>query len=218
MGVGHRQVGAMTMIAFGGIRLLRPGSGGAWLVLCAAALIALAAAAQAQTAPQPISPERTAPVLQPQQQPPQPAPAARPPQKDGFFDALGRWWDKGVADFKANVDESNAKWRELGKQSDTKWRELGQQTGQAVKDAGDALAKIPGTRIIEGRQRCEVAPNGSPDCNAAATVICKGKGFAEGKSVDIQQARKCSARAWLSSSPADSECTTETIVIKAACQ
>ena len=186
-------------------------------MLAAAALIALAAAAQAQTAPQPISPERPAP--QSQQQPPSPQPApARPPQKDGFFDALGRWWDKGVADFKANVDESNAKWRELGTKTDTKLRELGQQTGQAVKDAGDALAKIPGTRIIEGRQRCEIAPNGSPDCNAAATVICRGKGFGEGKSIDIQQARKCPARAWLSGTPADGECTTETIVIKAACQ
>ena len=88
--------------------------------------------------------------------------------------------------------------------------------GPADPAATAALKKLPNTRVVEGRQVCETAPNGSPDCQAAAEVICKGKGFATGKSADITTSRKCSARGLLQRD--ESECRTETVVIKAACQ
>lgn len=182
----------------------------------------LAASAQ-QTPLPPVGPP-PAPPAQFQTLPDEPPPLAPPasdaapqadtapqsqaaPRKDGFFDALGRWLDKSSADFKASVDKSNENWRKL--------HELNEK---AAKDAADAFSKLSGARIVDGRELCEVAPNGSPDCQAAAEKICKTKGFALGKSADIQTSRKCSARAWLSGNPSDSACTMETVVTKAACQ
>jgi hypothetical protein len=78
--------------------------------------------------------------------------------------------------------------------------------------------QLGAVRIVPGRELCELAPNGSPDCQVAAEKICKGQGFASGKSADVQTSRKCSARAWLSGEPSDRACTFETFVVKAACQ
>lgn len=150
-------------------------------------------------------------------QPVPPAQAATPPaQKEGFFDALGKWWDKSAAEWdsemkklKSSIDETNARNAKAA-------ADATRDAVTATKDATDALIKFPTTRIIEGKERCLLAPNGSPDCNAAAEKICKGKGFASGKSADIESARKCSARALLSRNEAD--CVNETTVIRAACQ
>ena len=150
-------------------------------------------------------------------QPVPPAQAALPPvQKEGFFDALGKWWDKSAADWdagmkklKSSIDETNARNAKAA-------ADATRDAVTATKDATDALIKFPTTRIIEGKERCLLAPNGSPDCNTAAEKICKGKGFASGKSADIESARKCSARALLSRNEAD--CVNETTVIRAACQ
>lgn len=185
-------------------------------------------------------------VETPQQvQPQQQVEPAAPRKPEGFFDAFGRWWDKSNRDFKAKVDDANAKWRASVEETNAKlkasndetnaklkasveqnnarWRELSEQSEKAAKEAAiaqkeaaDAFKNFAKTRVIEGRQVCEVAPNGSPDCQAAAEVICKGKGFAIGKSADITTTRKCSARALLERD--DSQCRTETTVIKAACQ
>jgi hypothetical protein len=203
------------------------------LTLCAAAwLFAHPSFAQA---PQP----QAAPVDTPASEQVQPPEAPRKP--DGFFDAFSRW----SRDFKAKVDEANAKWRASVEEtnaklkastdetnaklkqsvddSNAKWRELGAKSEQAAKEAAaaqkeaaDAFKSLANTRVVEGRQVCEPAANGSPDCQAAAQIICKGKGFITGKSADITTSRKCSARALLQRD--ESECRTETVVIKAACQ
>jgi hypothetical protein len=195
----------------------RSAFGGSLAYLCAiAALVALplwpALAQQAPLAPanQPPAPPTQAqpqpPAIPPAEAAPPPAEAA-PPKKEGFFDAFEKWWDKSAADFKASVDKSQEDWRKLNERNE-----------KAAKEAADVLSKLSGSRIVEGRELCEVAPNGSPDCQAAAEKICKAKGFALGKSADIQTNRKCSARAWLSGNPSESACTFETIVTKAACQ
>lgn len=188
----------------------RSASGGSLAYLCAiAALVSLPLwSALAQQAPLAPANQPPAPPAQAQPQPPAIPPAeAAPPKKEGFFDALEKWWDKSAADLKASVDKSQDDWRKLNERNE-----------KAAKDAADALSKLSGGRIVEGRELCEVAPNGSPDCQAAAEKICKAKGFALGKSADIQTNRKCSARAWLSGNPSESACTFETIVTKAACQ
>lgn len=170
---------------------------------------------------QPQGPQPQPAVAQPAPsdvpQPVPPAQAATPPtQKEGFFDALGKWWDKSAAEWdsemkklKSSIDETNARNAKAA-------ADATRDAVTATKDATDALIKFPTTRIIEGKERCLLAPNGSPDCNAAAEKICKGKGFASGKSADIESARKCSARALLSRNEAD--CVNETTVIRAACQ
>jgi hypothetical protein len=192
-----------------------------WGPLCAAAWLAAHPALAQSPQPQFAPPSSPAPQTQPLPQP-QPQEAA-PPKREGFFDTLGRWFDKSAKDFKASVDESNAKWREFGRKTEqaakdaaAAQKEATDEFLKAQKEAADAFKKLPNTRVVEGRQVCETAPNGSPDCQAAAEVICKGKGFATGKSADITTSRKCSARGLLQRD--ESECRTETVVIKAACQ
>ena len=173
-------------------------------LICAALLLAMCddAAAQAQPAP----PAQAQP-------PAAPPPAAQPPhQKDGFFDAIGRWWDKSAADFDANLKKMKS---QIDAANDRN-AQAAREAAAATKEATDALVKFPATRIVEGRERCQLAPNGSPDCGPAAEAICKAKGFKSGQSANIESARKCSARALLSRS--DQDCVNETIVTSAACQ
>lgn len=178
---------------------------GSRVALCAlAAFLAMPLVAPAQQAP--VAPAGP-PAASPGQAPALPAASdSAPAKKEGFFDALEKWWDKSAADFKASLDKLNERNEKATKDA-----------AAAAKEAAEAFSKLSGTRIVEGRELCEVAPNGSPDCQAAAEKICKAKGFALGKSADIQTNRKCSARAWLSGET-ERACTQETIVIKAACQ
>jgi hypothetical protein len=96
------------------------------------------------------------------------------------------------------------------------------QAGQAAKGAVDAaanVARLPAARLIDGRERCLTAPNGAPDCRAAALAMCKANGFASGNSVDFQTTETCppeilaSRRPW----PAGA-CTVENFVTRALCQ
>ena len=48
----------------------------------------------------------------------------------------------------------------------------------ASKDAAGAIVRLPNTRVVEVHERCATAPNGAPDCGAAATAACRSKGFA----------------------------------------
>lgn len=196
------------MTAHGRYAAPRSVAGGAATACCLLALVLLPVLpAVAQQTPPAIG---VAPAQGPQPPPPPlaPAPNAAPPKEDGLLDALGRWWDKSSADFKAQLDESNENLRKLNERNE-----------KAAKEAADALSKQLGAvRIVPGRELCELAPNGSPDCQVAAEKICKGQGFASGKSADVQTSRKCSARAWLSGEPSDRACTFETFVVKAACQ
>lgn len=197
------------MTAHGRYAAPRSAVGGAAVACCLLALVVLpvspATAQQMPPAP------GVAPAQGPQQQQPPPlapTPGTAPAKEDGFLDALGRWWDKSSADFKARLDESNENLRKLNERNE-----------KAAKEAAEALSKQLGAvRIVPGRELCEVAPNGSPDCQIAAEKICKGQGFASGKSADVQTSRKCSARAWLSGESSDRACTFETFVVKAACQ
>ena len=185
--------------ALNGPRLAAPA------LICAALFLVTVcehAAAQAQPAP----PAQAQP-------PAAPPPAAQPPrQKDGFFDAIGRWWDKSAADFDANLKKMKS---QIDAANDRN-AQAAREAAAATKEATDALVKFPATRIVEGRERCQLAPNGSPDCGPAAEAICKAKGFKSGQSANIESARKCSARAIVTRSEQD--CVNETIVTSAACQ
>ena len=76
---------------------------------------------------------------------------------------------------------------------------FGDEAGDAAKiddgakGAADAVVRIPGTRVVSGHEKCAVAPNGAPDCVAAADAMCKTKGFASGKSLDMTTAEVCPA-------------------------
>ena len=90
---------------------------------------------------------------------------------------------------------------------------------ETIDDAAGALSRLTTSPGVKGRAACPVAANGAPDCKAAADKLCQSKGFKEGKSLDVDTARNCSARALLSGrKPEESECRTETYVTRAVCQ
>jgi ElaB/YqjD/DUF883 family membrane-anchored ribosome-binding protein len=160
------------------------------------------AAGQASVGNQPIPPAEN-----------QPAP---PPEKEpGFFETLGRWFDKSASNLESGLKNMKSSLDELNAQSAKAAREA----AAAARETSESLLKLPNTRMVEGRERCNAAPNGSPDCRTAAEAICRAKGFASGKSLDTQSARKCPARIWLSGRmPAPDECPLETFVTRAVCQ
>lgn len=179
-------------LAIAGFRWLRL-SVAAGLVLCAAT-----AAAEPQAPP--------------------PAPAAQPAARSdspGFLDAFNRWLDESAANFKSGMKGTQDTLSGIG----TSASDAAKDAAKGMKDATDAIAKFPSARVIAGRELCQNAPNGSPDCRTAAEVICHAKGFGSGKSLDTQSAQKCPARLWLSGRlPAEGECAVETHVVRAVCQ
>jgi hypothetical protein len=88
----------------------------------------------------------------------------------------------------------------------------------SAKDASDSLKRIAplsGQTMASGRTLCPAAANGAPDCKLAADQLCKAKGYAEGRSIDIESSQKCSAKAYFSGQGA---CRTENFVTRAVCQ
>jgi hypothetical protein len=175
------------------LRVLASASAG----LCA---LVLAASALAQDSPPPAQP------------PSEPSPPAAvtpgPSFQPGFIDAFGRWLEQGAAKLKSDMQ---------GEQE--KFDRLGNQARDAAKDATGGLMGLSSARVVSGRARCETAPNGAPDCIAAATSVCRGKGFQTGKSLDTQSEQKCPARLLLSGRPPnDTDCATEIYVTRAVCQ
>jgi hypothetical protein len=88
----------------------------------------------------------------------------------------------------------------------------------SAKSATDSLARIAplsGQSVAVGRTMCVVSSNGAPDCKAASDQLCKEKGYKEGRSLDIEAAQKCSAKAYFAGAGA---CRTENFVTRAVCQ
>ena len=71
-------------------------------------------------------------------------------------------------------------------------------TVEGAKDAAGAVARIPTARAVSGHEKCQVAPNGAPDCVAAASTMCKAKGFESGKSLDMTTAEVCPPKVYMS--------------------
>lgn len=88
----------------------------------------------------------------------------------------------------------------------------------STKDAADGLKRIAPLStqtMATGRSLCPAAANGAPDCKRGADQLCKEKGYAEGRSVDVESTQKCSAKAYFSGNGA---CRTENFVTRAVCQ
>lgn len=88
----------------------------------------------------------------------------------------------------------------------------------SAKKATDSLSRIAplsGQSVVVGRTLCIVASNGAPDCKSASDQLCREKGYKEGRSLDIEAAQKCSAKAYFAGGGA---CRTENFVTRAVCQ
>ena len=84
--------------------------------------------------------------------------------------------------------------------------------------ASGVQAASASARVAQGKERCELAANGAPDCQTAAENLCRKQGFAGGKSLDFTSAEECPARVYLSGRHSPGECKTVTFISRAMCQ
>ncbi len=135
---------------------------------------------QPQTQPLATPAEQAAPPID---QPPAPS---EPPahSNPGLVEELGKLLKKGTAGLTPTLPSP-------------------QQTidglNSSAKSATDRLSRIAplsGQSVVVGRTMCIVASNGAPDCKSASDQLCREKGYKEGRSLDIEAAQKCSAKAY----------------------
>jgi hypothetical protein len=164
------------------------------MVVLSAAAVPDRAWAQATTQPAPSAPgapEQPAPA-QSEPAPPDPAPKENP----GLINEIGKLLEKPASMLPTLKSPK-----------------------ETIDDAADALSRWTKSPGVKGRAACPVAANGAPDCKLAADKLCQSKGFKQGKSLDVDTTRNCSAKALLSGrKPEESECRTETYVTRAVCQ
>lgn len=132
---------------------------------------------------------------------------AKPREEPGLFEGIARWFDETFSGAGRQVENFG---NEAGIAAKT--------TVNNAKDAAGAVARIPTARVMSGHAKCTTAPNGAPDCVAAADALCKAKGFESGKSLDMTTAEVCPAKVLMSGRSAPGECRDETFVSRAFCQ
>lgn len=155
--------------------------------------------------------------------PPQPSP---PAAQRGLLNNLGTWWQDSFGTLGTKVDQARGKFDDLNKTSSdaaksaaTATQEAMKNAAAATKDAAAAIARLPGTRVLELHQRCANAANGAPDCQTAAADACRLKGFGAGKPLDIQSSEACPPAVYRSGrTPEEGECPEETVLLRAVCQ
>jgi len=141
-------------------------------------------------------------------------PNQKPQQSEGFFGYVGRWLEEQTGNVSASFNDARKRVEGFSRAAG----DAAKTTVEGAKDAADAVVRIPTARAISGHEKCQLAPNGAPDCVAAANTICKAKGFGSGKSLDMTTAEICPARVYLSGRSSGPECTTDTFVSRALCQ
>ena len=73
--------------------------------------------------------------------------------------------------------------------------------------------------MVSGRQVCPAAPGSGADCQAAADILCRSKGYGGGKSLGVDATEKCSAKVLIPGRPREpGDCRTENFVTRAWCQ
>lgn len=180
----------------------------------AALLLVFSAAAQDAGAPAPPPANPPAEAVAPQPAPSQPAPA--PAFQPGFLDAVGDFFKDSAAQLGSRLKDARESIGTLqGRANDT-----AQDAAGTAKDAAGVIVGLPTARVVNGRERCELAVNGAPDCRKAAEAVCRGKGFASGKSLDTDAAHECPPQAAREAllTGRTPKCPLETFVTRAVCQ
>lgn len=230
------------------MRLAAPHSSCSLIITWLAAAV-LVAAAGAFAAADDQAATGTPAVQQPAEPaiPPQPAPS--PAAKPGFLYQLKVWWDDSVSYFGAKIKDTRGGVDDLNKKSAEAAKSVAATAEDAMRGALDAskgaaaatqgamqgaleagkgaagtVMRLPNTRVVDVRERCETAPNGAPDCAAAAAAACRGKGFATGKPLDVVTAAKCDTRQAAQAVqqqgqlPSKGDCPVESVITRAVCQ
>ena len=180
-------------------------------VAAGAALFILALAGTAFAEDQPAPGGAPPPATTTAPFPPQPPPAGKP----GFLHDLKGWWDNSLGFFGKGLEKSGDVTKDAAGAAGSAMK----GAVEATKNAATAIVKLPGTRMIDIYLRCEKAPNGAPDCEAAAASACRAKGFGGGHPLDVRTEQKCDAATLASGQPPDlRNCPVETTVTRAICQ
>jgi len=148
---------------------------------------------------------------------PNPPPAAPAPRRhrSGLIGVLQGWFEDATGpDASDPLRQAKDAIDDLG----DKARRAGDRAVRATQESAESLSRVPVAGSVKGREVCAVAPNGAPDCAAAANRLCKAKGFAGGKSADFVSSEKCPAQVWLSGGKNKAGCKTETYLTSALCQ
>jgi hypothetical protein len=161
----------------------------------------------------PVAPAASPPAAAPASSPTSPPPAAA--DQSDFLHELGVLWSGSFGNF--DVKMKNA-WDQLDA--------FNQQRDQAAKealkattDAATSVVRLPATRVFELRDRCRTARNGAPDCQTTAADVCRGKGFKDGRPLDVSTLQDCPARVMLSGQPPTADqCTDKTFLLRVICQ
>jgi len=153
-----------------------------------------------------------------------------PPAPQGFFGTLSQWWEQTADTWNSGVTGIRRRFENLGQDAGAAARStvdnarsaadaVARTTVDNARSAADAVARLPSARVVRGHEKCRVAPNGAPDCVAAAVSLCKAKGFdGGGSSLDMTTAEVCPAQVYLSGRSSGEGCHTETFVSRAYCQ
>jgi hypothetical protein len=163
---------------------------------------------------------------------PNPAQVQTTRESRGLFESIGRWFDQSTAGFRSHLEGANRSFDNLNQRAATTSKNIGEtavevgknavgagvNAADVTKDALGTVAKLPLTRVVNGRERCQLAPNGAPDCLAAAEALCRKQGFSSGKSMDFTSAEECPPRVLLSGRQTEEACTTVTFISRAMCQ
>lgn len=137
-----------------------------------------------------------------------------PAEQQGFIASMSRWFAKQAGNISSTFKDAGKEVENFGdKAGDT-----ARTTVSGARSAADAVVRIPGTRVISGHQKCAIAPNGAPDCNAAADAMCKANGLVSGTSLDMTTAEVCPPETYLAGRRTGPGCTTDTFVSRALCQ
>jgi hypothetical protein len=195
---------------------------------CAALSLILAQTVTAQQLPPPATQPGAGVVSSPATMVPssEPAPTmATPSDPAAGLGAIQKFFEDGAANFRTHLQGAKTKFDELGETAATNRKNFDEGAAAAGKNAVDvtrsameSVVKLPAARVAQGRERCEVAANGAPDCDKAAESLCKKRGFASGRSLDFTSAEECPARAYLSGRQSPGECRTVTFISRAMCQ
>ncbi len=193
-----------------------------------AALFAVAAMSQNAPAPPPSAP---APGSVPRQLEPAareaqaPAPAAQPVEPPGMFEALGRWLDEGAANFRDNLRGAKSRMDELDskaaadrKEFDEKAEEARKNAAEATKNAVDAVARIPVSRVMSGRERCTRGAQRRARLHRGRRYAVPQARLFVGQEPRFHLGGGMSAQLCMSGRQTADECTTVTFISRAMCE
>jgi hypothetical protein len=157
-------------------------------------------------------------VAPPQAAAPSPSPPVQPPpmaDRSDFLHELGAWWTGSFGNFDTKMRNAFGQLDGLDRQRDQAIKDAAQATG----DAATAVVRLPTSRVFELRDRCRTAGNGAPDCQTSAADVCRGKGFKDGRPLDVSTQQECPARVMMSGQPpADGACIDKTFLLRVICQ